>query len=282
MASLRRGARPSGTVVHRLLARSASTTATPPLPCQRELFDLPDDICYLNAAYMGPTLKSSAAIWAAGAAAKSTPWALSKESFYEDRQAIRRSFAALVGATANDIAIQASSSYGAATAAANVAVEAGQNIVTLGGEHTSNRFIWQQLADEQGLELRVVAPPCPSQPAGAWSEAVLAQIDSATAVTAVVPNYWLDGTMIDLAAVSERCHEVDSALVVDGTQSVGKCRLESTYSYYSRSTYVCLAMQGFREFRIQITEFNLRDAKTMLWSSDCKPSPRFLCLSWQA
>jgi selenocysteine lyase/cysteine desulfurase len=159
MASLRRGARPSGTVVHRLLARSASTTATPPLPCQRELFDLPDDICYLNAAYMGPTLKSSAAIWAAGAAAKSTPWALSKESFYEDRQAIRRSFAALVGATANDIAIQASSSYGAATAAANVAVDAGQNIVTLGGEHTSNRFIWQQLADEQGLELRVVAPP---------------------------------------------------------------------------------------------------------------------------
>jgi selenocysteine lyase/cysteine desulfurase len=196
------------------------------LPCQRDLFDLPQHVCYLNAAYMGPSLTSTASIWAAGAAAKSTPWALSKDDFYADRQSVRQSFADLVGCTDNDVAIQSSSSYGAATAAANVTVDAGQNIVTLGGEHTSNRFIWQQLADKQGAKLRVVAPPCPTQPSSAWTEAVLDHIDGDTAVAAIVPNFWLDGTMIDLAAVSNRCREAGASLVIDGTQSIGAVRFD--------------------------------------------------------
>ena len=228
----------SGGVLHVLpslagtaIRRHASSLSTPrrngsTLPCQRDLFDLPSDICYLNAAYMGPSLTSTASVWAAGAAAKSAPWALSKDDFYAGRQVLRQRFADLVGCTDDDVAIQPSSSYGAATAAANVAVEAGQNIVTLGGEHTSNRFIWQQLADLRGAELRVVAPPCPSQPSSAWTEAVLDQIDASTAVAAVVPNYWLDGTVINLAAVSKRCLETGASLVIDGTQSVGAVRFD--------------------------------------------------------
>jgi selenocysteine lyase/cysteine desulfurase len=191
------------------------------LPCQNELFQIPAEICYLNAAYMGPSLRSTATKWATGVAAKSQPWELTKDDFYEDSELLRRTYGELIRCSADDVAIQSSSSYGAATAAANVRVSPGQNIVTLGGEHTSNRFIWQQLAEERGLELRVVSPPDPSQPAAAWTEAVLALIDSATAVTAVVPNYWMDGATLDLPAVSQRCREVGSALVVDGTQSVG-------------------------------------------------------------
>ena len=221
----------AGTAVIRAGRHASSLISTPrrsgsTLPCQRDLFDLPSDICYLNAAYMGPSLTSTASIWAAGAAAKSTPWALSKDDFYTGRQKVRQSFADLVGCADDDVAIQPSSSYGAATAAANVSVETGQNIVTLGGEHTSNRFIWQQLADLRSAELRVVAPPCPSQPSSAWTEAVLDQIDGSTAVVAVVPNYWLDGTMIDLAAVSSRCREAGASLVIDGTQSVGAVRFD--------------------------------------------------------
>lgn len=189
-----------------------SCVTAQPLTCQRELFSLPDDVTFLNAAYMGPSLKSTAAIWAKGAAAKSTPWALTKDDFYQTRQVLRENFGSLIGSTADDIAIQASSSYGAAVAAVNVPMAKGQNIVSLGGEHTSNRFVWQQVAGERGLEMRVVAPPCTTQPAGAWSDAVLAQIDSDTAVCAVVPSFWLDGTMIDLQAVSERCRNVGAAV----------------------------------------------------------------------
>ena len=67
----------------------SSATHCSELPCQRDQFDIPHNVCYLNAAYMGPSLTSTASIWVSGAAAKSTPWALSKEDFYADRQQVR-------------------------------------------------------------------------------------------------------------------------------------------------------------------------------------------------
>eukprot|EP01045_Picozoa_sp_COSAG04_P013612 COSAG04_NODE_975_length_9058_cov_11.488894_6_plen_150_part_00 len=69
--------------------------------------------------------------------------------------------------------------------------------------------------------MRAAPPPDPAQPEAAWSEAVLSRINSATAVVAVAPNFWLDGARLDLAAVAARSREVGAALVVDATQSVG-------------------------------------------------------------
>ena len=129
------------------------STSTGPIPCQRALFDIPETISYLNAAYIGPTLSTARDEWQAAAGAKSSPWEITKEDFYEPGERLRASFARLIGSAADDVALQPSASYGTATAAANVRAERGQNVVTRGGEHVSNRFIWQQVADERSAPL---------------------------------------------------------------------------------------------------------------------------------
>jgi selenocysteine lyase/cysteine desulfurase len=46
-------------------------------------------------------------------------------------------------------------------------------------------------------------------------------IDADTAIVAVEPAHWTDGTLFDLERIGMRCREVGAALVVDATQTVG-------------------------------------------------------------
>ncbi|MDH3945393.1 MAG: hypothetical protein OET45_01895, partial [Chromatiales bacterium] len=84
---------------------------------QRHLFRIPDDITYLNCAYMSPQLNSVEAAGIEGLRRKSAPWEITTEDFFTDSERARELFARLIGARANDIAFIPSASYGIATAA---------------------------------------------------------------------------------------------------------------------------------------------------------------------
>ena len=67
------------------------------IPCQRDLFDLPDDVAYLNCAYMSPLLKHAAAAGAAGIARKARPWTISPDDFFADSERARGAVRAAAG-----------------------------------------------------------------------------------------------------------------------------------------------------------------------------------------
>jgi hypothetical protein len=90
-----------------------------PLPNQRHLFDIPPDVTYINCAYLSPLLRSVHTAGAVGLARKFHPWTIVRCDFFNEVERARAGFARLIGAQADDIAITPSSSYGAATAAAN-------------------------------------------------------------------------------------------------------------------------------------------------------------------
>jgi hypothetical protein len=52
------------------------------IPCQRQLFDLPDDVAYLNCAYLSPMMHSVAEAGRAAIAAKMRPWGTVAEDFF--------------------------------------------------------------------------------------------------------------------------------------------------------------------------------------------------------
>ena len=57
---------------------------TPPaIPCQRQLFDIPRDVAYLNCAYMSPLSHAVIAAVDRGARMKATPWRLTIPDFYD-------------------------------------------------------------------------------------------------------------------------------------------------------------------------------------------------------
>src|SRR5579863_5591582 len=102
-----------------------------PLPSQRALFDIPDDVAYLNCAYMSPLPRSAIAAGERGLRRKAQPWQITPDDFFSGSEAVRGLFARLINASADDIAFAPAVSYGLAQAANNIPLRATQTVVTL-------------------------------------------------------------------------------------------------------------------------------------------------------
>ncbi len=187
------------------------------IECQRHLFELPDDLTYLNCAYLAPKLKSVIQAGRAGLGLESRPWEIVADHFFADSERVRGLFAQLVTADADDIALIPAASYGIATAAANIDVRPGQNIVVLAEQYSSNYYAWHALSQSSGARIVTVARPAD----GNWTPGVLDSIDKQTAVVAVPNVHYTDGSLLSLPAVRDRCRDCAAALVLDLSQSLG-------------------------------------------------------------
>jgi selenocysteine lyase/cysteine desulfurase len=184
---------------------------------QRELYEIPEGVAYLNCAYMSPQLRSAREVGERAVARKSRPWEITPDDFFEDVEKSRALFARLVGAEADGVALIPSVSYGIAVAAANVKVESGEDILILEDQFPSNVYSWRELAARK--EAKVVTVPRP--PDHDWTSAVLGHLGENTAVVAVPNCHWTDGSLLELRRIGGRAREVGAALVVDGIQSLG-------------------------------------------------------------
>jgi len=187
------------------------------LGSQRDLFEMPDDIAYLNCAYMSPQLRRAREIGEWAVSRKSRPWEITPDDFFEDVEVLRALFARLVGGDADGVAIVPSVSYGISVATANVPVHEGEKIIILEDQFPSNVYPWRELASREGANLVTVPRPEDSD----WTRVLVEEIDGDTAVVAAPNCHWTDGSLVDLARVGERVREVGAALVVDGIQSLG-------------------------------------------------------------
>lgn len=184
---------------------------------RRHLFDIPEEITYLNCAYMSPLLTSAAEAGKEGVARKCQPWAITEEDFFDKPQRSRSLFAQVIGAEADSVAIIPSVSYGMAIAARNIPVEKGQTILLLDKQFPSNVYPWQALAEEKGAVVRFLT----RLPEQSWTEVILEAMDASTALLACPHTHWMDGGRLDLVSIGKRCREMGAALVIDGTQSIG-------------------------------------------------------------
>ncbi len=187
------------------------------LDSQRHLFDIPDDITYLNCAYMSPQPRSVRETGEEALALKSEPWKVKPQDFFDESEMARRLFARICGGDVDGVAIIPSVSYGIAVAAANLTVREGQSILILDEQFPSNVYPWRDLARKRAAEL--VTIPRPAN--GDWTAALLDRIDGRTAIVAVPNCHWTDGSLVNLVRVGAAVREAGAALVVDATQSLG-------------------------------------------------------------
>ena len=184
---------------------------------QRELFEIPEEVAYLNCAYMSPQLRSARVVGKRAVARKSRPWEITSSDFFEDAEKSRALFARLVGGEPDGVALVPSVSYGIGVAAANVPVREGERILILEDQFPSNVYPWRELAKRTGARLVTVPRPDDHD----WTSVVLDLLDEGTAVVAVPNCHWTDGSLLDLGRVGESARRVGAALVVDGIQSLG-------------------------------------------------------------
>ena len=191
------------------------------LPSQRALFEMPREICYLNAAAWGPLPRATMQAGKTGVARKGQPWTLPATDPPAQHERARAAAARLINADPDDVALISSVSYGIATAAKLLPVTAGSRVLVLQDDHTSPVLEWLSRAPAQGFTVETIARPAD----GDWTEAVLAAIErpgaTPVAVASMSSVHWSDGGAIDLPAVAAALRRHGAALVVDATHGAG-------------------------------------------------------------
>jgi selenocysteine lyase/cysteine desulfurase len=191
------------------------------LPSQRALFQMPRDVCYLNAASYSPLPLRTLEAGRAAVLRKGTPWTLDSAFANRQHERARAAAARLVNADACDIALIPSVSYGVATAAKGLSVERGSRVLVLEDDHSSPVLEWHARAEAQTFAVETIRRPDD----GDWTAAVLACIERSGAppvsLASISSVHWSDGGLIDVEQVGAALRQRGAALLVDATQGAG-------------------------------------------------------------
>lgn len=187
------------------------------IPNQRHLFDIPEELAYLNCAYISPSLKSVTKAGWRGITRKRRPWTIKANDFFDESEEARSLFAQIIGASPNDIAIIPAASYGIAIASLNLPVGKNQSVVVLEEQFPSNYYGWLGKIQKSGGNLVIVE----RSPSTSITSKLIENIHEKTALVAIPNCHWTDGALVDLMAVSKRCKDAGCALVLDLAQSAG-------------------------------------------------------------
>jgi selenocysteine lyase/cysteine desulfurase len=191
------------------------------LPSQRALFEMPRDICYLNAASYSPLPRRTQDAGRAAVGRKGTPWTLAATFATEQHERARLAAARLINADPPDIALIPSISYGVATAAKLLTIDRGTRVIVLENDHSSPVLEWQTRAEAQGFAVETVRSPDD----GDWTSAILAAIERSGAppvsLASISSVHWSDGGLIDVEQVGAALRQRGAKFLVDATQSAG-------------------------------------------------------------
>jgi selenocysteine lyase/cysteine desulfurase len=199
---------------------------TQPLACQRDLFEIPAGITYLNAAAYVPLPRAVREAGQRGVTTKSAPWDMTNSHGTEIAERARTAAATLLGTAADNVAITGAVSYGIATAARNLTIPRGSRVLMIEGEFPSLALVWPDLAEAAGATVEIVPRPADAD----WTSAILAAITRPGAppvgLAALTPLHWSDGAVIDLLRIAPALHAQGAKIVIDATQSAGVLDLD--------------------------------------------------------
>ncbi|HTV30916.1 MAG TPA: aminotransferase, partial [Xanthobacteraceae bacterium] len=142
------------------------------LPSQRALFDIPREVCYLNAASYSPLPLRTQEAARAAVGRKGRPWLIDNAFAQAQYERTRKAAAALIDADPADVALTPSVGYGVSTAAKIFKVPRGVRVLVLADDHSSAVLEWMTRAGEGGFAIETVRRPAD----GDWTQAVLAAI----------------------------------------------------------------------------------------------------------
>ena len=183
----------------------------------RDLFELDNDITYLNCSGMSPLLKSAKQAGLTGLEKRANPWSMTNEDWFDKAEKLRILASRIFQTSESNIALVPSASYGLATAAKNLQVKRGKSIIVVEDQFPSNYYIWENLARK--FDLKIIKAE--KKPDKILTDSILESINSETGIVAVPNCHWIDGMLIDLEKISKAAKAVDAFLILDLSQSLG-------------------------------------------------------------
>ncbi len=190
---------------------------------KKHLFNIQEEITYLNTASLSPSFKSVEAAGIASVLEKSQPYKIPSSDFFDPVIELKSLFAKIINADDyNRIATIPSVSYGMATVTNNITLNAGDEILVIEEQFPSNIYAWTELAKQYDAKIVTVKQPDTKTNCGElWNAAILDSITDKTAVVTMGNLHWANGTLFNLKAIREKTRAHNALLIVDGSQSVG-------------------------------------------------------------
>jgi cysteine desulfurase / selenocysteine lyase len=187
----------------------------------RDDFPAAREMTYLNAASIAlspETVKRAALGFETSIGGRGT------EGFDDEAEArvyegARAAGARLLGTDPACIAVTTSATEALGQVAWWLRPGAGTNVVSIDIEFPSVTYVWYRLAQESGVEVRLVQAS--RDPASLTLEDVAKLVDDRTAAVCVSHVQYATGHILDLGELSALAHAHDAVLVVDATQSAG-------------------------------------------------------------
>lgn len=185
---------------------------------QKQLFDIPEHITYLNTAAQSATFKAIHQAGLQGLKQKQRPYTITGQDYFKPVVELKKLFAQLVDVNDyNRIATIPSVSYGIATVTHNITLNKDEEIVVINEQFPSNIYSWQNLAEKYNATVKTVVKNENEN----WNISILNTINHKTAVVAIGNIHWSNGSLFDLKAISKKAKEHNALLIIDGSQSVG-------------------------------------------------------------
>jgi selenocysteine lyase/cysteine desulfurase len=190
------------------------------------LFDVPREICYLNAASYSPLPIRTLEAGRAAVGRKGRPWTVEAGFLNTQYERARTAAARLIQADPSDVALISSISYGVATAAKLFAPGRGTRVLVLENDHSSPVLEWHARSEAQGFIVETIKQPDNAD----WTSAVLESIERAGAppvgLASISSVHWSDGGLIDIDKVGAALRQRGAAFLIDATQSAGVLALD--------------------------------------------------------
>ncbi len=197
------------------------------LPSQRELFDVPPDVCYFNAAGWSPLPLAAQEAGRVAVGRKGQPWKLDAEFANRQYERARAAAARLINAEPGDVALISSIGYGVAVAAKVLDVPRGSRVIVLQDDHSSPVLEWLARAEAQGFMIETVGQPAD----GDWTSAVLAVIEKPGALpiglASISSIHWSDGGLLDVERIAKALRRQGAAFLIDATHGVGVIAIDA-------------------------------------------------------
>ena len=190
---------------------------------QKHLFDIPEEITYLNIAAQSPSFKAIYEAGLEGLKQKNRPYSITISDYFEPVTELKKLFAELVDVDDyNRIATIPAVSYGITTVANNIKLNAGDEIIVIHEQFPSNIYAWQKLADKYNAVIKTIkAPNTDVNRVKQWNESIINAITDKTAVVAMGNIHWSNGSLFDLKTIRQKTKTHNALLIIDGSQSVG-------------------------------------------------------------
>ena len=201
----------------------------------RSDFPVVEQSVYLDSAYITPSPLQAVAAAQAFAEAKARD-PVSLGGMLQETNLMRQRFATLVGASEMEIGVLFATSDGENIVSRALDLKQGDNVVIDDLHYDTTYLLYQQLAEQRGLEVRIVN----SEAGGALVDAFAEHVDRQTRLISVAWVSHQNGFRHDLAGLADLAHSNGAYLYADAIQGIGALDIDvrsTGIDFFTAGTY---------------------------------------------